>query len=312
MEASVAAPAAPPVDSQQPSVAEAVEGSHPTQAMAVNATPEKMFRYSAYLHFGDGASECEHREDGECQEPGHMHAWCRLPNKFQHKDLYEKGSAAKARRLRLLEILDSDAREVLESELDSFKSDAHVEVMIDDLLTAEWAADFVEANKEVREREEYEHIQQDRERLKAIADVEMTKSDEEQSGEFRELLAHIAQWRKGVEVELASIQEPKRQALRELDRDSLVDQLRKLRIRKIGDAVYLQVYSQWEWFICTLKVKKHPTTGRPYERYWSKMGTLEEPEVGSMWGESQEVIDELENTFANLERAMNAGRAGNS
>src|ERR1700726_392288 len=121
MEASAAAPAAPPVDDGE--LDAAIEASHPKPAQAEAA---KMFRYSSYLHVGPGAEECGHREDGECTDPTHFHAWCRLPNKFQHRDLYTKAQAAKARRLRLLNQPDSDASEVLESELDGLRADIHL------------------------------------------------------------------------------------------------------------------------------------------------------------------------------------------
>lgn len=305
MEASVAE--APAIGED---LAQAIEASHPTEPAQADAA--KMFRYSIYLHVGPGAQECEHGEDGECEETSHFHAWCRLPNKFQHRDLYERATAAKARRLRQLALPDSDAREILEAELDTFKDDAHVETIIDDLLKGEWAQDYVNATKEVGERETFEHIQADRERFVQLGEIEAQKSEEDQGEEFQELADHIRAWSNDVAEELRLLQEPKRQAFRDLDRDALIDQLRKRRITQIADQLYLHVYNQWEWFICTMRVKDNPITGRPYERYWEHMGTLDEPSPGSMWGESPEVIDSLQLTYDQLERALQAGVQGNS
>jgi hypothetical protein len=307
MEASVVVEA-PPVEGVEEQIAE----SHPTEPAAQNANVIKMFRYSEYMHVGPGAVECEHATDGECEDHEHFHAWCRLPNKFQHRDLYTKAMAAKARRLRLLADEGSDAREVLESELDGLRADIHLETIIDDLLKAEWAQDYISALSEVTEREEYEHIEQDRERFKTLGETEDLDDEEAQSEEFRELMKHIGDWTAAVETEMESLQEPKREALRVMDSDQLIDQLRKGRIAQIGDEVYLHVYNQWEWFICTLKVKLHPQLGKPYERYWEEMGTLEDPKPGSMWGESPEVIDALQETYNQLERALGAGVSGNS
>jgi hypothetical protein len=305
MEASVAVEA-PPVEGVEEQIAE----SHPTEPAAQNATVTKMFRYSGYMHVGPGAVECEHATDGECEDHGHFHAWCRLPNKFQHRDLYTKGMAAKARRLRLLADEESDAREILENELDGLR-DASIEPLIDDLLKVEWAEDYIAAIREVSEREEYEHIEQDRERFQALGETEDLNNEEGQSEEFRELAKHIGDWTAAVKAEMESLQEPKREALRAMDHAQLVDVLRTRRIAQMGDEVYLHVYNQWEWFICTLKVKLHPQLGKPFERYWEEMGTLEDPKPGSMWGESPEVIDALQETYNQLERALGAGVSGN-
>lgn len=303
--------AAPPVATGG-EVDEQLESTAPKEAAALHATPATMFRYSAYLHVGPGAEECEHREDGQCEERSHFHAWCRLPNKFQHRDLYEKATAAKARRLRLLHDDESDAREVLEADLETFKGDALMEVVIDDLLKGEVAADYVIAIREVGEREEFEHIDQDRERFLSLSDSELARADDEQSEEYRELARHVAAWREAVKTELEGLQAPKRELMRSLSRDQLIDQLRKQRMTQIADQLYLHVYNTWEWFVCTMKVDKHPATGQPATRYWAEMGTIDNPTPGSMWGESPEVIEALQATYDGLETALQAGISGNS
>lgn len=301
---------APPID---PSPVEAaVAASHPDKPAAVEAKADKMFRYSAYLHVGPGAEECEHAKDGLCEDPGHFHAWCRLPNKFQHRDLYAKAAAAKARRLRLLEDPESDARTVVDQDLERLVGDAYIETIIDDLLKGEWAQDYVTAMTEVNEREGYEHVEQERERFKELGKIEMSKSAEEESEEFKELGKFIGGWTEAITAEMTRLQEPKREALREMSQDQLLEQLRKLRVAKISDQIYLHTYNQWEWFICTMKVTPHPTIGYPTERYWEEIGTLEQPSPGSMWGESPEVIDALQAVYDELERALGSGVSGNS
>lgn len=311
METSVATPAtpAPPVAD---AVGAAVEASHPTAPAAERATAAAMFAYSAYLHVGPGAQECEHAEDGACQDTTHFHAWCRLPNKFQHRDLYKKATAAKARLLRLLEKEDSDARVVLESELDMFKDGVHLETVIDDLLKAEFAADYVAAITEVNEDDRFENIEQDRERFQTLGVTELNLPDGEQSEEFVELAGHISEWTGAIRAELAKLQEPKRQALRDMDRGQLIDQLRKRRMAQLGDETYLHVYNQWEWFICTMRPDQEPVRGRPCTRYWTTMGDVDDPAPGSMWAESPEVIDAIQATFEQLERDLQAGVSGNS
>jgi hypothetical protein len=307
-------PEAPPavLPAEDPQVQEAIEASHPQGAAAERADAASMFKFSAYLHVGDGAEDCEHAIDGECEDVGHFHAWCRLPNKFQHRDLYAKANAAKARRLRLLEDPESDASAVLDAELDPVRAVGHIDTIIDDLLGADWAADFTQASANVGEREEYEHILQDRERFMELGKLEAGKSADEESEEFQELGRHINKWTKDVGDEFARIQEPKRESFRGLGLEKLVEQLRAQRVEKIANEVFLHIYNQWEWFIGTMRVKPDPVSKRPYERYWSEMGSIETPAPGSMWAAPPEIIDALQETYDQLERSLQGGVSGNS
>jgi REP element-mobilizing transposase RayT len=42
------------------------------------------------------------RATGKCTDPDHFHAWIRLPNQFQIRDIAEKAKAAQARKKRML------------------------------------------------------------------------------------------------------------------------------------------------------------------------------------------------------------------
>lgn len=307
-------PAALPPDGQEEAIEAAADASLPSTPIAASATQAKMFKYSTYLHVGDGAKECEHATDGECADVDHFHAWCRLPNKFQHKDIYDRASAAKARRIRQLNDASSDARAILEDELEALQGqeDDYVETIIDDLLKEEWAQDFFLAMKDIGEREEYEHINIDRERFNELDKIEGERSEEDWTEEFKELTRHVGEWREKVAAQLTVIQEPKRVSFRELDRGQLFDLMRSKRVKQLGVEHYMHTYNQWEWFICTLKVTPHSTLKRPYERYWAEMGSLDKQEPGSMWGESPEVIEALQATYDTLERALQSGVSGNS
>jgi hypothetical protein len=79
-------------------------------------SPNQLFRYSAWVHVGDGAQDCATAEIG-CTDPGHFHAWCRLPNQLQHEDIRERALAAKARRIRQMRDPEADAHEILELDM---------------------------------------------------------------------------------------------------------------------------------------------------------------------------------------------------
>src|SRR4051812_30709654 len=71
---------------------------------------EELFRWSTWVHVGDGADECALAQavgDSDyklgkpiptCEDPGHFHAWLRLPNPLQRRDIVDKARAARARK----------------------------------------------------------------------------------------------------------------------------------------------------------------------------------------------------------------------
>src|SRR4051794_11552830 len=80
---------------------------------------QKLLRYADYVHVGPGADACPEGEKGTCQDPFHFHAYCRMPNQFQHAQIREFGLAAKARRMRQLRDPDADSHQILEAEMEN-------------------------------------------------------------------------------------------------------------------------------------------------------------------------------------------------
>src|SRR4051812_16496422 len=128
-------------------------------AVATNAEPSKMFKFAEWVHVGEGASECEFvvgeenaRHQGQgCENEDHFHAFCRLPNQFQHRDVVEKATAAKARRIRLLNDRESDAFEVLDSTMRMISATEDRSVVIEELLASTWQPDYLDALTQVEE-----------------------------------------------------------------------------------------------------------------------------------------------------------------
>jgi hypothetical protein len=59
---------------------------------------ERLFKWSQWVHVGAWAQECEKRLTGDCTDEEHFHAWIRLPNPFQIRDITAKARAARARK----------------------------------------------------------------------------------------------------------------------------------------------------------------------------------------------------------------------
>src|ERR1700745_988892 len=113
----------------------------PPQA-AARTTARAMFKYSEFVDLGDGAAECEHARDGRCEDIEHFHAWCRLPNPYQHEGIRKKGLAAKARKIRELKDPESDVSVILDTELASLNDETFADTLINELLASEWAEHY--------------------------------------------------------------------------------------------------------------------------------------------------------------------------
>lgn len=269
-----------------------------------------LFQFSDSVHVGDGADECEHRAEADeddrrdprrdgagCDAEGHFHAYVRLPNPFQHKDIVEKAQAARARKLRQLRDQASDAYAILEDELDTIRETDDKVAVIDDLVDRDWRRDFYQAMREVEEQEEFTHVEQDREELERVRQL---PEDERDADEYDALVRHMKAYGDALDQKLTGIQGPKRKAFEGMEMDQLIDILRREKIEAAGEEAYLHTYNMWSWFVGTLKPV---TSGQPRERMW--------PDINVMKAEAPEVVDALKIAFTELENSQaRRGMAG--
>lgn len=262
-------------------------------------TPAKLFRYSTYVHVGEGAEECPDGENGRCKNPDHFHAWCRLPNQFQQEKIRRHALAAKARRERQYRDPDSDSHVILEHELESIRkaSDAH-KLLVEEVLGREFLKHHRQAIQEVNEDERFAHIDEDLERFSALRAMD---PDERPQEEFEELQRHLEAYNKAVEKARDEAQRPMREALEQKGVDDLIDMVRDDRIAAESQEAFMRTFSMWEWVYCTLK-PRDPAKGRPTERIF---GSIEELEAAA-----PEVTDAIDRAFESLEGALTEG--GNS
>lgn len=288
-------------------------------------TRDQIFRYSRYIHVGDGAHLCELAQWLEspkdsrsekmpaCNDEGHFHAWVRLPNPFQIKDIAEKARAARARRVRSLKDPESDAYVILENELDALRDEDMRVLMVEELIDRDFTRDYDEALREVLEIEDpsfvpenegdvvpklYGNIEQDQEEY-----ARQTQLPEEQRDEdYDELHRTVQRFSEAIQTELAKIIDPKRKTLTE-DRtvEELVEMVRQERVNQSGTDAYLHTFNSWQWFVCTYKPRK----GVPNERVFQDFTQfrLDTP---------PEVIRELQSAFQSLEVELAGSRRGNS
>lgn len=285
----------------------------PTTEPAAAQPRKSLFKWSEWVHVGDGAEECEKRTSG-CTDPNHFHAWVRLPNPYQARDILEKARAARARRMRTLRDPDSDARAVLEDDLDAIRASNAKEILIDEMLAAQAQEILVEATREVMDYDaepteesddegegdgetpkKYGLIDQDMEELARLEAL----PEDERGEDYDTLRKRVEQYRADVNAAEERITAPRRQVLQEKSWDELIDMVRKERMEEDASNAYLTAFQLWQWFACTFKAPKAEV--RVFDDF-TRM-RLHTP---------TDVMEALRLTFNDLESRMSRSRAGNS
>lgn len=271
-----------------------------------------LFRYSAYVHVGEGADECDHITDGrECTNEDHFHAWCRLPNPFQVRDIQEKARAARARKIRHLQDPESDAHVILEQELDALRDPAVRDLMIEEILDKDFNANYDLAMHAVLDIDDPDHVPADdadgdEEVPKLYANIHQDQEEfarqqalpeEQRSEEFETLEKIVAGWSEAVDKAMKKIIEPQRARLKDRDTEDLMSLVRRERIATVGTDAYLHTFNTWQWYVCTYKVHKKA------ERVWADIAKFK-------YEAPSDVIGAIQRTFTELEKQLAGERAG--
>jgi hypothetical protein len=280
---------------------------------AAESGQRELFKWSTYVHVGVGAEGCANGENGKCKDPDHFHAWCRIGNQFQMRDITEKATAAKARRVRLLKDPESDARIILESDLDQLRDPALKGVLIDEIVDRDFQEIYVEAVKEVDDQDanipelededdpdappvkKWATIDQDREEYQRLSAL----PEDERGEEFAEIEQRVADYSREIDEARERIMRQKREPLESREIDDLIDIVRRDRIDTQAAEAYLHAFNTWHWFACTYKpVEK----GRPTERVFKDYNQMR-------FEADREVIEALQTTFNDLESRLARSRA---
>jgi hypothetical protein len=258
--------------------------------------PNELFKYSAWVHVGQDAEECEHRETGDCQDVEHFHAWCRLPNQLQHDDIRERALAAKARRIRQLRDPEADGYEILESDMSELRRLSDPSALVDELVNKDWWKRQLEAMSDVEESEDFKTIDKDRERL---GELRALDPDQRPKDEFEELERHVSKYMEAIDTRRVELEGPMREAIEALTLDELIGQIREERISAEAASAFMEMYSRWEWFAGTF------TSNAPIsrKRTFSDLEQLTEA--------APEVLEALGTTFPELEASLQRGPKGN-
>jgi hypothetical protein len=274
---------------------------------------KRLYQFSGWLHVGPGAEECsevdEEKGEVECSNPRHFHAWCRVPNQYEARDIAEKALAGKARKARQLRDPETNAYEILEDELDTLArgGDSAKADLVTELLLRDWWKDYQEAEREVLDLEsdqpdadekKYAHIKEDEKRYDEL----LAMDEEDRPGdEFGELEKHIAGFHDEIKARHNAIQESKREPLMKRDLNDLIDQVRDERIKAASADEFHHVKRSWELVYGVLR--KPVVKGKKPEQVWGEPDELRHA--------ADEVLAAANMLFDDLERMEN-GNTGPS
>lgn len=287
-----------------------------------SAIPSALTKFSGWVHVGPGADACDDVcEDvtagarNDCTNPLHFHAYCRLPNQFQHDRIREKALAAKGRKMRQLRDPATDAHDALEGALDQLadRGDEARDEMIEELIAPTRWQRYLEATKDVLELEgppdpkaEGDESDDDEEAPKLYAsasedqtrlmEIEAMPEVDQPVDEREELRRHVKAYADAVEGRERELSEPHEQALRDLDVNALIDRVRANRIRVEASQEFMSTYARWMWATCTLRLPGGPR----------RFDTPDEVEAVD-----QEVYLKLKEVYDDLEELAREVQSGN-
>jgi hypothetical protein len=292
-QAQPAAPAAPAAVAEPPAApAEPAAPTEPEHAPAETAQSDKLNKFSEYVHVGAGAAECEHGTDGSCEDPGHVHLWCRLPNQFERQDLQTHGAAAAARKRKALRDPESNARVILDGELEGILHRGDRDVLVAEVVGLHFLEDYMSATREVaEEHDEFEHIDADKERLRVLEGMPEAERPED---EFTTLRKTISDHTQLVNEHLAAIEQPRKDSLADRSIEDLVEIVRDQRIDGLANTAHSEDYAKWMWYTCTFTPKPPSKPGFPSERYF--------PDITIFLQAPSEVLEAIADTVTRLER----------
>ena len=251
------------------------EATVPTPA---EREPSSLYKFAVWLHVGAGAEDCtevdERAGTNRCGDPSHFHAWCRLPNQFQHREIQTDALAAKARRIRALRDPESTSAIILQDDVDRLRDEGEAsrETIIEELLDTTWAQDYLRSVRDVGELEDpdddpedgdepakrFATIDADRDRVVYLLSKPPADRTIGEGEEVETINRHLLDYNAAVEERMQALRTPRRDALDGNDLDELCELVRRKRIKALGDNEFQHMFSVGEWLACTYRTPEGP------------------------------------------------------
>lgn len=281
----------------------AAEGAPVEAGAEATRSAAHLFQYSQHINAGAGAEGCPHAEDGKCPDAGHFHAWVRLPNGLQQRDIQEKARAAKARRRRAMRDAGdpltgkpaSDAYVILESELDDLMLGDR-EAVLDRMADQAQMKVFGELVVSLREDDErFENHAQDAEEYQRLAALPPDERPDEEWARLDEAMALFATT---LEERANAEKQRELEILRSQPEEFVRETLREARIEGESNETSMLTYYTWLAFVCTFKCCDMATQAKRY------FATLEE-----LRNAPPEAVEKIDFAVRDLEGRLARGDA---
>lgn len=287
-------------------MSETEELTLPTVPEPAQREPDSLYRYSTWVHVGHGADSCDQVDveagTSSCTDPAHFHAWCRIPNDFQDREIREHARGASARKRRQMRKDGTSANEVLEEGLEELREAADGrEKAESEIIGSEWFGDYMEAVREVRDLDDPDEATGDEDngpepKLFASIDVDMARfqrlvqeESDPNGDEYKELATHVADYQTRVQAAVEERVVPKRARLAAQDDDTVFAELRAKRIELSGQEEFLHHFNAHGWLACSYKQQ----AGDPETCF---------RDLAHMESAAPEVLGALRDTHADLQR----------
>lgn len=317
------------IEAETPQTTDEQPDAQPVQTNESSAVAElsreELFQWNTWVHVGGGAEQCPlaqavsspdykvGMEIPACPDQAHFHAWIRLPNPLQRRDIVDKATAAQARKARELRDPESDGAVILDNEIDLIRASGDTEQLVQEIVERHFQEDLSEATNEVMDQEDdeatddegsevplkYQHVDQDMEELRRQEELPGDKRD---SG-FDRLKAHVESYHEAIDERMKAIQERRAEGLRERGLDHLLSIVRSDRASLITTEEYIHTHNVWQWFTCTYKPK---TKGTPNEKVWGDINHMRLDSPPEVIGVLRAKFDDLDRNLINSRRAKNS------
>lgn len=228
-------------------------------------------------------------------------AFIRLPNPWQHRKVQDHAAAGRARMVMQLKDKDSDAYAIIEEQLLELV-DMSDDDIIEYLLAKHTPEAVYKAQIELMNLEDvdangkkfhpWDTILEHQERYALLIERDETEGDE-----FKKLEAHLISYAEALQEKAQEHLEPKEAVYAAMDREGLIERVRRSLCHARATDEFINVYNQWQIFYGTRKIDN------PNQGYFPSFSELMDANSG--------VVELLTDEFARLD-ALKAGELGKS
>lgn len=184
----------------------------------------------------------------------------RIPNQFQRTTMKEEADAARARKLRALRDTNSTAALAIESKLDQMYGEMSEDDLRNVLLGKAQPHATARVQVEVEHadpRKEPDLVQYRNIERQQLTYQRLVRAGQMETEEFKEIEQLLTDYALLLSDRVGEMLEPLRLKLLGLEREALVEDIRKALMREACDEAFIAAYNQWQVYFGTRDYDDH-------------------------------------------------------